>query len=68
MYFHREILSRCFFIFFFCMRYSSGNLFHADAGPWIIPTQGEPWPMPANRTQHDSFMFVRPAGFEIEVS
>ncbi|KAK0159227.1 hypothetical protein PV328_010136 [Microctonus aethiopoides] len=68
MYFHHEILSQCFFIFFFCMRYSSGNSFHADAGPWIIPTQGEPWPMPANRTQHDSFMFVRPASFEIEVN
>lgn len=39
-----------------------------DAGPWVQPTHGEPWPMPNHRHVTDKFYLLRASTFQLNVS
>lgn len=38
-----------------------------DAGPWVQPTHGEPWPMPNHRHVTDKFYLLRASTFQLNV-
>lgn len=48
--------------------YSFGSDFNADAGPWVVPTKGEPWPLVYNQISRHGFLLLQPSVFAIEVS
>lgn len=44
------------------------NSLNPDAGPWVQPTHGEPWPMPNHRHVTDKFYLLRASTFQFNVS
>lgn len=40
---------------------------HDDAGPWVIATKGEPWPLPLTRELDNYYYQVDHATFRIQV-
>lgn len=45
-----------------------GQDFHAEFGPWVTSTKGEPWPLPHKRSFHDGFRLIRPETLTYKVS
>ncbi|XP_011311926.1 beta-hexosaminidase subunit alpha [Fopius arisanus] len=41
---------------------------HADFGPWVVSTQGEPWPLVNQRNLHEGFLILQPSGFNINLN
>lgn len=41
---------------------------HSFAGPWVLPTEGEIWPMPNQRLLRDEFYLLRPSTFQFQVN
>ena len=40
---------------------------HDEAGPWVIATRGEPWPMPAVRGIYNETFRFEPSTFAFQV-
>ncbi|KAK2576822.1 hypothetical protein KPH14_005456 [Odynerus spinipes] len=41
---------------------------HSFAGSWVLPTEGEIWPMPNERVLRDEFYLLRPSTFLFQVN
>ncbi|XP_063977429.1 beta-hexosaminidase subunit beta-like isoform X1 [Diachasmimorpha longicaudata] len=41
---------------------------HADFGPWFVPTEGEPWPSVNMRSIQNGFLILRPSTFDIKLN
>lgn len=41
---------------------------HSFAGSWVLPTEGEIWPMPNQRLLRDEFYLLRPSTFKIQAN
>ena len=51
-----------------CLLVQSVHSLNPDAGPWVLPTQGEPWPHPNLRRMSQAFYLLRASTFQFNVS
>ncbi|KAK1122963.1 hypothetical protein K0M31_008601 [Melipona bicolor] len=50
-----------------CLLVQSVHSLNPDAGPWVLPTQGEPWPHPNLRRMSQAFYLLRASTFQFNV-
>ncbi|XP_050587198.1 beta-hexosaminidase subunit beta-like [Bombus affinis] len=50
-----------------CLLVHRVHSLNPDAGSWVRPTQGEPWPSPTNRIVRNAFYLLRPSTFQFNV-
>ncbi|CAG5096091.1 Similar to HEXB: Beta-hexosaminidase subunit beta (Felis catus) [Cotesia congregata] len=62
------MLIKYFLLFFMFSDYTFGSDFNADAGPWVVPTKGEPWPLVYNQISRHGFLLLQPSVFAIETN